>query len=348
MKIGLLVPPWLPVPPPSYGGTEAVVDRLARGFAARGHDVLLWSTGDSTCPVPTGWRFDRARPEDIGDMSVELEHVRAGYEAMVTWGADVIHDHTLSGPGFSGVHAHCPVVTTCHGPFDSVLGDLYRQISTRVPVVAISHDQASRAEGIRVQCVIHHGIDVEEIPVGDGVGDERGPYLLHVGRMCADKGIPNAIGAARRAGQRLVIAAKMREPLEHQYFRTCVEPLLGHGVEYVGEVDQQRRNELMGAATALLNPIQWHEPFGLVMIEAMACGTPVIALRKGAVPEIVDEGVTGFVRDDEAGLVEAIERVGSLDRAVVRSTVAARFDTMRMVDQHVALFEELVRQQRVA
>ena len=348
MRIGLIAPPWLPVPPPSYGGTEAVIDRLARGFQTQGHEVLLWTTGDSTCPVPTAWVLPEARPEDIGDMTLELEHVSAAYVAMEEWGADVVHDHTLSGPAFPGTRASFPVVTTCHGPFDAAPGELYRQLSGRVAIVAISHDQASRATGVRVARVIHHGMDVHAVPVGDGRGDGRGEYVVHVGRMNADKGIPEAIEVARRAGVRLLIASKMREPLEHQYFRTCVEPLLGGDVEYVGEVDRSTRDELVGGALALLNPIQWHEPFGLVMIEAMACGTPVVALRRGSVPEIVEHGVTGFVGDDLDDVVAGVRAVREIDRDVVRAAAATRFSTERMVSRHVELFQELVRQRDVA
>lgn len=346
MRIGIMAPPWVAVPPPSYGGTEAVVDRLARGFAGAGHDVLLWTTGDSTCPVPRGHVFDHACGEQMGIAALELRHLIRGYAEFERWGADIVHDHTLIGPVYSHRHPGIAVVTTNHGPFNEELSDLYRAIAGDVPVIAISHDQASRATHVPVAAIIHHGLDLDAFPVGAGTGDEDGPYFAFLGRMAPEKGARRAALAARAAGVRLVIAAKMREPLEQAFFREQVRPLLDDRVTYIGEADVETKLRLLGGATALLNPIRWPEPFGLVMIEALACGTPVLAYREGAAPELIDHGVTGFVCHDRPELISRIDEVGGLDRSACRAAVEVRFSTERMVADHVELFERVLRERR--
>ena len=178
-------------------------------------------------------------------------------------------------------------------------------------------------------------------PVGDGSGDEDGPYVLFLGRMAADKGAHRAIEVARPAGIRIFLAAKMREPWEMRYFSEYVEPLLGDDAHYLGEVSHERKLELLSGASALLFPIRWNEPFGMVMIEALACGTPVLAFPEGAAPEVVDHGRTGFLCDDEDAMVEAIGRIGQLDRSDCRLAVEGYFSTNRMVAEHIELFESM-------
>jgi glycosyltransferase involved in cell wall biosynthesis len=336
LKIGLLAPPWAAVPPPGYGGTESVVCQLAQGLTAAGHEVVLFATGDSTAPVPTVYAMASANWDRIGHGEVELPHVMRGYEALA--GCDIIHDHTLLGPAWALATGYDRVVTTCHGPFSGELRAIYRRYGKRLPVVAISQDQSSHAPEIAVDRVIHHGLDPGEYPEGGGDGD----YLLFLGRMTPDKGVREAVLAARAAGMPLIIAAKNREPAERAYFTEEVEPLLTDDVDVRGEVTGEPKLELLGAAKALLNPIQWAEPFGLVMIEAMACGTPVIACPNGAAPEIVDVGRTGFLCSDSADLVGAIHRVDELDRAACRAAVIQRFSTARMIDDHLALYREMV------
>jgi len=254
-----------------------------------------------------------------------------GYEALAS--CDVVHDHSLLGPAWALAVGHDCVVATCHSPFDGQLRDIYRRYGERLPVVAISRNQAARAPEVRIDRVIHHGIDPDQFPIGRG----NGGYLLFLGRMTADKGVREAALVARAADHRLLIAAKMREPREHAYFTDQVKPLLGDGVELVGEITNGDKLALLGGATALLNPIHWPEPFGLVMIEALACGTPVITCPIGAAPEIVDDGVTGFLRGNHDALVDAVERIGELDRDACRAAVIRRFSTRKMVAEHLAL-----------
>lgn len=336
MRIGIIAPPWVPVPPPAYGGTEAVLATLASGLAAAGHDVVLFATGDSTCDVELRYAFETAA--GVGaPAEVESAHVVAAYSDPAIRAADVIHDHTLSGPEHAIVLGHRNVVTTNHGPFEHALLALYQRVWRDVPVIAISHDQASGAEGVEVAAVIHHGIDVDAIAPGAGAGG----YALFLGRMAADKGVDAACRAAHLAGVHLKIAAKMREPAEHAYFDERVRPLLYGDVEYVGEVGFDEKIELLRGARCLLNPLFWAEPFGMVMIESLACGTPVVATPWGSVREIVDEGITGFLAATDSAFAQALLQTSTLDREACRRAAEVRFSAQRMVADHLALYERV-------
>jgi glycosyltransferase involved in cell wall biosynthesis len=340
MRIGIISPPWAPVPPPAYGGTESVLDRLARGLVAAGHEVLLAAPDNSTCPVPRVPGLPAA-PLDApltGDAITELRYVVHAYAAMSD--VDIIHDHTLAGPLYRYRPSRIPVVTTNHAPFESVLNEVYTVMAGDVAIVAISHHQASLAKQIPIAGVIHHGIDLDRVPVGAGDGG----YACFLGRMNPDKGPREAILVARQAGVPLRMAAKVREHSEHEYFAAEIKPLLGGDVEFLGEIGEQEKYQLLGDAFALLNPIQWPEPFGLVMIEALATGTPVVTTRAGASPEIVDDGVTGYLCRDVDALADALILAKDLDRAECRAAAATRFSTERMVTDHVALYEAVVRE----
>ena len=332
MRIALIAPPWLPVPPPAYGGTEVVVDTLARGLKEAGHDVLLATTGDSTCPVRRTWVYERSRPDDLGNVVVELRHLVHAYEE--TAGVDIVHDHTVAGPLLAHRAGGSPVVTTNHGPFTDDAKALYRSTARRVPLIAISHHQASVAGDLPVARVIHHGVDTTRFPVGDGDGG----YVLFLGRMSPTKGVDTAIAVARLAQVPIVIAAKLRQKAEHEYFNTQIKPRLGFDVHFVGEVGGAEKLRLIGQAWAVLNPICWDEPFGMCMIEALACGTPIVATPRGAVPEIVDDGVTGFLRSSTRDLADALAAVGALDRRACRAAVEARFSMQRMVHDHLDFY----------
>ncbi|WP_427134154.1 glycosyltransferase family 4 protein [Pseudarthrobacter sp. S9] len=335
MRIGLIAPPWFQVPPPSYGGTESVIDTLARGLADAGHEVLLAASGDSTCPVPRVPGLPSADTTTLGSSREEIRHVVRSYAAMTD--VDILHDHTLIGPLYRHRPLGVPLVTTTHGPFAPDLRDLYQAISADAAVVAISHHQASTARNFKVARVIHHGIDVGSVPTGSGSGQ----YACFLGRMNPSKGIREAIMIARRAQMPLRIAAKMHDKAEHEYFTTVIQPLLGPDVEYLGELDAEAKYRLLGEAAALLSPLQWPEPFGLVMIEALATGTPVVSTRRGAAPEIVTDGLTGFLRTGEHELASALQNAASLDRGGCRRSVEERFSSLRMVQRHLQLYSEL-------
>jgi glycosyltransferase involved in cell wall biosynthesis len=343
LRIGLLAPPWVPVPPPAYGGTESVIDRLARGLQDAGHEVRLWTTGDATCPVPRASVFDVSCRDSMGNVVFELRHAIEGYEWFDDQRCDVVHDHSLIGPLLP--HVSMPVITTNHGPFENPeLATIYRHTPAAIPIIAISRSQAAMARwsGIHVSHVIHHGIDVDEIPEGDGGGDDRGPYLLFLGRMSPTKGVSDAIDTAVATDSRLLIASKVSDPEELRYFEDEIAPRCVDGIEYVGEVGGTDKYRLLGRAAALLNPIRWPEPFGLVMIEALATGTPVITTPHGAAPEIVEHGHNGLVCADGAALVDAVRTVGQIDRHHCRRDVARRFSTTLMVRRHLDAYRQLL------
>jgi glycosyltransferase involved in cell wall biosynthesis len=347
MRIGIIAPPWGPIPPVLYGGIELIVDQLATGFQEQGHDVLLFTTGDSTCAVPRRHHLDQSEGSRMNHTAPEVRHVLAAYEAMREWGADVIHDHTLAGPVLAAAAPDTttatttttPVVTTMHNAFTPELADIYRRTAPAVPIIAISHAQRRPVPDLPIARVIHHGLRATDFPFDPD--QPRDDYVLFLGRMSPDKGPHRAMEAAYKAGVPLIMCAKMRDPWEFDYFDEYVRPYLNNEIQYHGEVPHERKLELLAGARALLFPIRWNEPFGMVVLEAFACGTPVLAFPEGAVPEIVEHGRTGFLCDDVAGLAESIGRIDELDRTACRNAVEGYFSTDRMVREHVELFELL-------
>lgn len=335
MQIGLIVPPWLPVPPPRYGGTEQVVGSLARGLLEAGQDVVLFTTGDSTCEVPIAYAYPTALRDRMGATVPEFFQALEAYDALKE--CQIIHDHTIAGLFVAAHLGRAHVIATSHSPFTPELIRIYGAIDREISIVAISHDQASQAPELHISRVIHHGLDPDEFELGPGGGG----YLLFLGRMSPDKGVHIAARVARAAGRRLIIAAKMEEPSEERYFDEQVKPLLGDEVIYVGEVDRTQKKDLLAKTEGLVNPIRWHEPFGLVMVEALASGAPVIAFSQGAAPEIVDDGVTGFLCHSEAGMVDALARLHHLDRRECRRRFEGHFTVQNMVEKHLDLYEEV-------
>lgn len=338
LRVGIVAPPWVAVPPPVYGGTEVVIDQLARGLVRAGHEVVLFTTGDSTCPVERRW-FHRHALGTTAPSELEEPHVVRAHAVLQDLGVDVVHDHTIAGPrrvrhGALGV----PVVTTNHGPFIGPMTEHFAGLAGHVSVIAISHHQRSTAPHVPVAAVIHHGLDVAEFPLGTGDGG----YLLFLGRMNPEKGAHRAIAVARSAGTRILLAAKMWEPEEREYFRRSVEPLLGEDAVYVGEVGGAEKLRLLAGAAALVNPIRWPEPFGMVMLEALACGTPVLSFAAGAAPEIVEHGRTGFLCRDEEEMAAFVDEVRRIDRRECRERVRTCFSTEKMVDAHVALYRRII------
>jgi glycosyltransferase involved in cell wall biosynthesis len=336
VRIGLIAPPWIPIPPPAYGGTEVVVDNLARGLKALGHDVVLFTVGESECPVERRWLFERGS-EPIGVGSVEVAHALAAYDALRD--VDIIHDHTLFGPLIArGAGHHAPIVTTNHGPFTDDAKRIYTAIADEAAIVAISHSQAHTAGDIPIAAVIHHGVDLDAYAMGPGGGS----YALFIGRMSPDKGPDRAVRIARQAGLRLVIVTKMREPGERAYYEEVVRPLLDDSDAMPEELPLEERILLMQDARAIVNPIAWPEPFGLVMIESLATGTPVLAFPNGAAPEIVEDGVTGFLCADEDEMVAALGKIDDISRAACRAAAERKFSLERMARDHLELYERVL------
>jgi glycosyltransferase involved in cell wall biosynthesis len=333
VKIGLIAPPWIPVPPPAYGGTEAVVDNLARGLAELGHDVRLFTVASSTCPVMQRYLFEEP-VVPIGQTVPEAAHVLAAYESLGD--VDLVHDHTILGPllaGRSGM-ATPPVVTTNHGAFTPTTRRIFREIARTAAVVAISADQARRAGDVPISAVIHHGVDLDVYSPGPRVDN----HLVFIGRMSPDKGVDHAVRIARGAGRPLRIVTKMRDPEELQYYQTCVRPLRSACDPEPEELPLRDRIEVLQSAAALVNPIAWPEPFGLVMAESLATGTPVVTTPVGSAPEIVSDRRTGFLCDTDAQAVDAVKIVETIDRTVCRAEAESRFSMARMAAEYESLY----------
>jgi glycosyltransferase involved in cell wall biosynthesis len=338
VRIGLIVPPWLPVPPTGYGGTEVVVGNLARGLRKLGHAVELFTVGESTCPVSRSYLYSAA-VEPMGDALHEVAHDLAAYEALGDR-VDIIHDHTTLGAFVAGRAGlvKVPVVVTNHGPFTMEARRLYAEITPWARIVAISRAQAGTAGSIAIAAVIHHGIDLEKYRLGPGGGG----YLMSIGRMSPDKGLHVALEVAHRTGRPLKIVTRIQEGLERDYFAHQVEPLLGPDDRVLVDLSLAERIELLRHADALLNPIRWPEPFGLVMVEALACGVPVLTSPRGAAPEIVISGRTGFLCEDQADMTDAVHHLDDIGRAVCRADVERRFSLDRMAADHVRMYQQVL------
>jgi glycosyltransferase involved in cell wall biosynthesis len=340
LRVGIISPVWFAVPPPGYGGIELVVSLLADGLVRAGHDVTLFASGDSYTKAKLQWVFRTAPSAEIGMTEYEFRHALAAYERAREF--DVINDH--SGPYTSTLAAavSTPVAHTAHGPLDGVPGEVYAQIARVVPklaLISISENQRRPQPDLPWLATVPNAIDLSLYPAKP----HRGDYLLFLGRMSADKGCHRAIAVAMELELPLAIAGKKRDPSELAYFAEFVEPHLGHhGIEYLGEVPHGQKVELLQDARATLFPIEWEEPFGLVMIESMACGTPVIATRWGAVPEVIEDGVSGIVVDSYRDMPAALERADALDPLQLRRYVEERFSQERMVADYVAAYRRML------
>jgi len=335
----MLSPVWFPVPPDRYGGIEAVVALLTDGLVRRGLDVTLFASGDSVTTAPLAHVFEVAPSDRIGQTFWELQHAHSCLSRLDEF--DLVHDHTgLLGLTLFGLAA-APVLHTVHGPLEPVPAQMYRaacDAGRDIGLVSLTYAQRRPAPSLPWLANIENAIDADRYPFAphpDG-------SLVFLGRMSPEKGPHRAIEVAHRTGRPLRIAAKCREPAEIEYFDREVRPHLGDLISYVGEVGHAEKCELLAAAHALVVPIDWEEPFGLVMIEAMACGTPVVAFRRGSVPEVIDHGRTGFVVDDLDEMAAAVDEVGWLDPLELRREAETRFSPDRLVDEHLAAYELLV------
>lgn len=332
MKIALLGPIAWRTPPRHYGPWEQVTSLLAEGLVARGIDVTLFATLDSL----TGAALDGVSPSGYAETAGldgrvwEALHVAHAFARSNEF--DLVHSHLDWLPLAFAAHCRAPLLTTIHGFSGAVILPAYTQARS-AHFVSISN--ADRASELHYAATIHHGIDLDALPFSADAGDA----LVVFGRIHPDKGTATAIEIARRAGRRLVICGIVQD---ERYFRELVLPQVdGERVTYLGSVGPEQRAAVLGSAAALLHPIAFAEPFGLSVVEAMACGTPVIAYPLGSMPEVVDEGVTGFLVPDVAAAVLAVAKAAALDRSTVRRVAERRFGAGRMVDEYVALYRRL-------
>jgi glycosyltransferase involved in cell wall biosynthesis len=339
VRIAILSPVWFPVPPVGYGGIEWVVSLLADGLAEAGHDVTLFASGDSLTKAELASVYDEAPSAEIGNTTPELRHALACYERAEEF--DIVNDH--SGPlgAALGGGSPTPAVHTVHGPLTGEPGELYVTLSRVAPevgLISLSLNQRKPQPDLPWVATCPNALDLDAYPVHT----DRGEYLLFLGRMSADKGCHRAVEVAEEVGVPLKIAGKMREPAEREYFETYVAPHLGEGVEYLGETSHGKKVALLQNARATLFPIDWEEPFGLVMIESMACGTPVIATRWGAVPEVIEEGRSGVIVDDYHEMAGALADADKLEPLECRRYAEERFSAERMVRDYEAAYEAVL------
>lgn len=339
MRILQLAPPWVSVPPSAYGGIEWVVSGLADGLVDAGHDVTLVASGGSETKAQLETVFDEPPFVHLGDSRIEAIQALSGYRLRKEY--DLIHDHTAAvGPALAALADGPPVIHTLHVPWVDDQIRLARLIAPPVRLVAISHDQAARApDDIPISAIVHNGVPVDRYPFAT----DKDNYLLFVGRASKDKGPEVAIEIARRLRRRLIMAIKVNERTERKYWREVLQPLIASdpGIEVVSNPNHETKSNLMARAAVLVVPIQWAEPFGMVMPEANVCGTPVVAFGIGSVPEIIAHGKTGFVvpPGDIDAFCTAVERTKELLPHDCRSHVVERFSVQRMVAEYVQVYE---------
>lgn len=336
LRIGMIAPPWFSVPPTGYGGIERVVAMLTDGLARRGHEVTLFASGGSRTAGRLVSVFETPPSRALGDPFVEMQHLA---EAYAHWRQfDVIHDHTVLGLT-TGAALPVPVLHTIHGPVIEPFRSLYARLAARVRLVAISrHQRSTLADGCHA-AVVYNALDPAEYEFSAKAGD----YLLFVGRINPEKGVLQALEIARRARLPLLMLAKINEQSEHDYFEAVVKPALrGVDVDLLEQASHEVKMRAYRDALATLFPIQWPEPFGLVMIESMATGTPVIAFANGSVPEVVAHGETGYVCRSVEEAVRAVGTVATLDRKACRERVTRLFSAEASIDAHEALYRAAV------
>ncbi len=339
MRIAILSPVWFPVPPSGYGGIEWIVSLLADGLVEAGHDVTLFASGDSSTKAKLVSVFPEAPSAEIGKTSAELRHALFCFERAGEF--DIVNDHSGPLAAALGEAVETPVVHTVHGPLVGADGELYASLARVAPgvgLISLSMNQRQPRPDLPWVANCHNALDLGAYPVHT----ERGEYLLFLGRMSADKGCHRAVEVAREAGLPLRIAGKMREPAEQEYFEANVAPYLGDGIEYLGETSHGKKVALLQNARATLFPIEWEEPFGLVMIESMACGTPVIATRWGAVPEVIEHGRSGIVVDDYREMAGALAAADELEPSECRLSVEEHFSAERMVADYEAAYKAVL------
>lgn len=341
MRIAELTAPWLAVPPKGYGGIEWVVSLVADGLVAAGHDVTLFATGDSRTSADLEYIFETAPGSAlINDITLDATHTMFSLRDAASR-FDVLHVHSPFSALAAAAETPVPAVHTLHGSFTPEMSRLYAQVADRAWFVAISEAQRRRNESLRYAGVVYNGIDLDRYPFTT----EKDDYLLFLGRAAPEKGWRRAVETALLTGLRLISAVKIAHPTEEEEWQTFIRPMLPEGSEVLGEIPHEQKASLLAHARAVLFPIDWDEPFGLVMTEAMACGTPVIATPRGSVPEVIADGETGWIVDIDGYAEHAAERLAmtdSIDPAACRERVRRLFSKEAMVAGYERIFAEIL------
>ncbi|TLF64802.1 glycosyltransferase family 4 protein [Nocardia asteroides NBRC 15531] len=340
----MVVPPYFDVPPKAYGGVEAVVADLVDALCERGHHVTLFGAGEPGTKAEFVPLWDRIVPERLGDPFPEVVHalrVRRAIERLAeTDGIDLVHDHTFAGPLNAPAYANLglPTVVTVHGPVQDDCYRYYRELGEECSLVAISDRQRELAPELPWAGRVHNALRPDLWPFQT----EKQDYALFLGRFTMDKGPHLALDAAHEAGIPLILAGKCSEPPEKAYFEEYVRPRLTESDHVFGLADAAAKRKLLSGARCLLFPIRWEEPFGMVMIESMVCGTPVVALRGGAVAEVLVDGVTGRICEEPDELPAAIAEVASFDPAACRAHVEANFGADTLGGGYEQVYRQLL------
>jgi glycosyltransferase involved in cell wall biosynthesis len=338
LRIALVAPAWYPLPPRGYGGTELVVHLLHTELRRMGHQVTVFGAEGSEAGVTmladAAWSHDLGGPAEAARQATYLARV---YDAIADRRFDVIHDHT----GFEGLllalqSGLAPVVVhTIHGELTEPMITFYKEVDERARLCAISLSQAASAPAIKLAGIVHNAVELPAAP--PSVAHER--YLIEVARIIPDKGQHLAIEVAQKAGRKLILAGKVERSAEGmRYFEEQVEPFLSPTVEYYPNVAGAQKTRLISRAAAGIFPLQWAEPFGLAMVECMVAGTPVLALRTGSTPELIADGVTGFLAEDVGGLVKGANRLDEIDRVRCATVARERFSPRHMAERYVAVY----------
>ena len=333
LRIAMVAPPWFHVPPDAYGGIEWICSWLVDGLVDRGHDVTLIAAGEHRTRAEFRQTYPEPPSSRLGEPLPELIQAAAAAGVLADMEVDVIHDHSIAGPLLARGRKTRTVVTA-HGPTDGEVGRYYRKLGDTISLVAITDAQRLHAPDLPWAGTVYNAIPVAEYPFNATKED----FVLFLGRMSPEKGAHLAIDAAREAGLPIVIAGKCIEKIERDYFALEVGPRLGDDTEWIGQADAAVKKDLLGRARCLVFPIQWEEPFGIVMVEALACGTPVVALGRGSVPEIVEHDVTGFVLKQIEDLPGGIDHCLKIDPAACRERAERLFDVSQMVAGYEAIY----------
>ncbi|HEY0492018.1 MAG TPA: glycosyltransferase family 4 protein [Candidatus Dormibacteraeota bacterium] len=333
-----MAPPWYPLPPRGYGGTELVVHLLQTELRSMGHEVVVFGAENSgpgvTALAEARWVRDLGTGDEPARLATYLARV---YERLSGQRFDVIHDHSCLAGLVLALHSGvAPVVAhTIHGEFSEPLTTFYSEVQERAQLCAISESQAATAPAVRIAAVVPNAV---EIPLA-APSHSRERYLVEVARITRDKGQHLAIEVARQAGRKLILAGKVERTGEgERYFEEEIEPHLGRAVEYYPNVAGAEKARLISRASAGIFPLQWPEPFGLAMAECMVVGTPVVALRTGSAPELIEEGVTGFLADDLDGLVKAATRLDQIDAVRCAEVSRKRFSPRLMAERYLQVY----------
>jgi glycosyltransferase involved in cell wall biosynthesis len=343
LQIAMIAPVWIPIPPEGYGGIERMLKLLVDELVDMGIEVTLYAAGGSNTKAEQVVFFEQAPTTHMGEALYDCYHTGQAFKHIMRRDFDLVHDHA----GFVGVafasFLPIPMVHTLHGPFEPQVKNYYAGFSQDVYYVTISRFQQECFPPLNYAGVVHNAVDMEEHhPDGD-----KEDYLVYLSRICEAKGTHNAVRIARENGYRLIMAGKIDAGRDQEFFQREIEPYVdGENIVFLGEIPQEEKLRLLARARCFLFPIQWEEPFGLVMVEAMACGTPVVTTRWGSTPEVVEHGKTGFLADSLEDIPGYLKRVDEIDPAVCREEAVRRFSPRTMAEEYLRIYEQVLEEHR--